>query len=119
MMGFDRVRQLSFCLAVAAAVALGASTAQATFRWGDIKLSVLPVSFRIGRQQMNWGEADSFRALDSVNPIDLSWHLQQEAGLIGKVGFDELRVPLWAVKMLVDIGQVGPLSNMFLEAYDD
>ena len=85
----------------------------------DLKLSVLPVSFRIGRQQMNWGEADSFRALDSVNPIDLSWHLQQEAGLIGKVGFDELRVPLWAVKMLVDIGQIGPLSNMFLEAYDD
>ena len=85
----------------------------------DLKLSVLPVSFRVGRQQMNWGEADSFRALDSVNPIDLSWHLQQEAGLIGKVGFDELRVPLWALKMLVDIGQIGPLSNMFLEAYDD
>ena len=85
----------------------------------DLKLSVLPVSFRIGRQQMNWGEADSFRALDSVNPIDLSWHLQQEAGLIGKVGFDELRVPLWAVKMLVDLGQIGPLSNTFFEAYDD
>src|SRR5882724_11635491 len=85
----------------------------------DLKLSFLPISFRIGRQQMNWGEADQFRALDSVNPIDLSWHLQQEAGLIGKVGFDELRVPLWAVKMLVDIGQLGPLSNVFLEAYDD
>jgi len=85
----------------------------------DLKLSALPVSFRIGRQQMNWGEADQFRALDSVNPIDLSWHLQQEAGLIGKVGFDELRVPMWAVKILVDLGQIGPLSNMFLEAYDN
>ena len=84
----------------------------------DLKLSVLPVSFRIGRQQMNWGEADQFRALDSVNPIDLSWHLQQEAGLIGKVGFDELRIPLWAIKILVDLGQLGPLSNVFLEAYD-
>ncbi|MGH7899930.1 MAG: DUF1302 family protein, partial [Candidatus Binatia bacterium] len=81
-------------------------------------LKGLPVSLRIGRQQMNWGEADSFRALDSVNPIDLSWHLQQEAGLIGKVGFDELRVPLWAVKALIDIGQLGPLSNTFLELYD-
>jgi hypothetical protein len=85
----------------------------------DLKLSVLPVSFRIGRQQMNWGEADQFRALDSVNPIDLTWHLQQEAGLIGKVGFDELRVPMWAVKMLVDIGTFGPFDNMFLEAYDN
>lgn len=37
----------------------------------------LPVSFRIGRQQMNWGEADQFRALDSVNPIDLTWHLNR------------------------------------------
>lgn len=44
---------------------------------------------------------------------------QQEAGLIGKVGFDELRVPLWAVKMLVDVGEVGPFSNVFFEAYDD
>lgn len=85
----------------------------------DLRLSVLPVSLRLGRQQMNWGEADSFRALDSVNPIDLSWHLQQEAGLIGKVGFDELRVPMWALKVLVDIGAVGPLSNVFLEAYDN
>jgi len=47
------------------------------------------------------------------------WHLQQEAGLIGKVGFDELRVPMWAVKILIDLGQIGPLSNMFLEAYDN
>ena len=85
----------------------------------DFKLSILPVSFRIGRQQMNWGEADQFRALDSVNPIDLTWHLQQEAGLIGKVGFDELRVPMWAIKMLVDIGTLGPFDNMFLEAYDN
>jgi uncharacterized protein DUF1302 len=84
----------------------------------DVKLSVAPVSFRIGRQQMNWGEADSFRALDSANPIDLTWHLQQEAGLLGKVGFDELRIPLWAVKALIDLGQVGPLSNAFLEIYD-
>ncbi len=84
----------------------------------DLKLAKLPVSVRIGRQQLNWGEADSFRALDSVNPVDFSWHFQQEAGLIGKVGFDELRVPLWMAKALVNIGSLGPLSNVFLEAYD-
>ncbi len=84
----------------------------------DLKLSVLPVSFRLGRQQLNWGEADSFRALDSVNPIDLTWHLQQEAGLLGKAGFDELRVPVWMVKALIDLGTVGPFSNAFIEAYD-
>lgn len=85
----------------------------------DVKLAKLPVSLRIGRQQLNWGEADSFRALDSVNPVDFSWHFQQEAGLIGKVGFDELRVPMWMVKALVNLGSIGPLSNVFLEAYDN
>jgi len=84
----------------------------------DLKLSFAPVSFRIGRQQMNWGEADQFRALDSVNPIDLTWHLQQEAGLIGKVGFDELRIPAWTVKMLVALGDFGPFSQAYLEAFD-
>jgi len=44
---------------------------------------------------------------------------QQEAGLIGKVGFASWRVPLWAVKMLVDIGSSDRSSNVFLEAYDD
>lgn len=85
----------------------------------DFKVAKLPVSMRLGRQQLNWGEADSFRALDSVNPIDLTWHLQQEAGLIGKVGFDELRVPMWMAKVLVNVGSLGPLSNVFVEAYDN
>jgi hypothetical protein len=77
-----------------------------------------PVSFRIGRQQIVWGTALNFRALDQNNPLDLTWHFQQEAGLLGRVGFSELRVPNWAVKALVDIGDVGPFSGAYFEAYD-
>lgn len=77
-----------------------------------------PVSFRIGRQQIVWGEALNFRALDSNNPLDLTWHLQQEAGILGKTGFDELRIPSWAIKMLVSLGSFGPFQELFLEAYD-
>lgn len=84
----------------------------------DLDLAKWPVSFRIGRQQIVWGNTVNFRAMDSVNALDLSWHLQQEAGILGKVGFSELRVPSWAFKMLVDIGSMGPLSNMLIEAYD-
>ena len=84
----------------------------------DLDMKDLPVSFRIGRQQIVWGEALSFRALDATNPLDLTWHAQQEAGLFGKVGFDELRIPLWAFKMLVNLGTIGPFSNTFVEAYD-
>src|SRR2546421_4314255 len=85
----------------------------------DRDLSALPISFRIGRQQIVWGEAISFRALDSANALDITWHAKQEAGLFGRVGFDELRTPAWTVKMIYNIGEVIPgLSNAYFEAYD-
>jgi hypothetical protein len=74
----------------------------------DFKLKNLPVSFRLGRQQVIWGESDQFRLMDIWNPLDTGWHLQQES-------WDNLRVPLWLGKALWDIGQLGPLSNTFLE----
>jgi hypothetical protein len=84
----------------------------------DLELSRLPVSFRIGRQQVVWGNTVNFRALDSVNALDLSWHMQQEAGILGKVGFSELRIPAWMVKTLIKLPSVGPFSNNYLEAFD-
>lgn len=74
----------------------------------DFKLKNLPVSFRLGRQQVIWGESDQFRLMDIWNPLDTSWHVQQES-------WDNIRVPLWLGKALWDIGQLGPLSNTFLE----
>ncbi len=74
----------------------------------DLKLAAAPVSFRIGRQQVIWGESDQFRLMDIWNPIDVTWHLQQES-------WDNIRIPLWLGKGLWDIGELGPLSNTFLE----
>ncbi len=76
----------------------------------DLKLKSLPLSFRLGRQQIVWGESDNFRLLDRVNPLDLTWHLQQES-------WDELREPLWMIKGLWNIGRVGPLSDSFVEFF--
>jgi hypothetical protein len=45
----------------------------------DLKLAQAPVSFRLGRQQVIWGESDQFRLMDVWNPIDVTWHLQQES----------------------------------------
>jgi hypothetical protein len=84
----------------------------------DLQLSKLPISFRIGRQQIVWGNTVNFRALDSTNALDLSWHFQQEAGTLGKVGFSELRIPAWAVKMLVRTPDLPLVSNGYLEAFD-
>jgi Protein of unknown function (DUF1302) len=74
----------------------------------DLKLKDAPVSFRLGRQQVIWGESDQFRLMDIWNPLDITWHFQQES-------WDNIRVPLWLGKALWDIGDVGPLSNTFLE----
>jgi len=74
----------------------------------DFKLKNAPLSFRIGRQQVIWGESDQFRVMDVINPIDVTWHFQIES-------WDEIRTPQWLAKGLWDIGEVGPLSDAFLE----
>ena len=85
----------------------------------DMDLAQLPVSFRLGKQQIVWGNANlNQRALDSINALDLTWHFNIESGLLGRVGFSELRRTSWAAKMIVNFGDIGPLGNVFLEAYD-
>ena len=46
--------------------------------------------------------------MDIINPLDTTWHLQQE-------DWDKLRIPLWLVKGIWDFGDVGPISNAFTE----
>ncbi len=80
----------------------------------DVAFKTIPLSLRMGRQQIVWGETDNFRLLDRVNALDLTWHLQQES-------WDEQRIPYWMIKGLVDLDRVmagaTPLSNTFLEFF--
>jgi hypothetical protein len=78
----------------------------------DLSLADAPVSFRIGRQQVIWGESDQFRLMDIINPLDTTWHLQQE-------DWDKIRIPLWMFKGIWDMGDVGPISNAFTEVVWD
>jgi hypothetical protein len=82
----------------------------------DLYFKTLPLTLRIGKQQVVWGESDGFRMLDRANTLDLSWHFFQELPPPG-YGFDELRQPFFMVKGLWDFKQIGPLSQTFLEAY--
>ena len=82
----------------------------------DVYFKSLPLTLRIGKQQVVWGESDGFRMLDRANTLDLSWHFFQELPPPG-FGFDELRQPFFMVKGLWDFKQIGPLSQTFLEAY--
>ncbi|MGH7857395.1 MAG: DUF1302 family protein [Candidatus Binatia bacterium] len=68
-----------------------------------------PLSARIGRQQVVWGEADLFRSLDVVNPLRLD-----QNGILGD-DFSDYREPLWIAKLLWSIGQLGPVSEAGLE----
>ena len=70
------------------------------------------LSMKLGRQQIVWGESDLFRSLDIVNPLRLD-----QSGFIGEA-FEDFRTPIWAVKFLYDLGNIGSLiSNAGLEVF--
>lgn len=70
------------------------------------------LAMRFGRQQIVWGESDLFRSIDMVNPLRID-----QNGFVGE-GFEDFRTPIWAVKFLYDIGNVGDIfSNVDLETF--
>jgi hypothetical protein len=74
----------------------------------DLSLRDAPINLRLDNQQVIWGESDQIILMDIINSIDLTWHLQQE-------DFEKLRVPLWLIKGIWDMGDVGPIANAFTE----
>ncbi|MCW5888975.1 MAG: hypothetical protein KIT14_00330 [bacterium] len=72
-----------------------------------------PVFFRIGRQAISWGEADTIALLDVSNPFEL---VNGAPGLFTDV--DEARIPLWTARgtfKLLDNWEW--LSSLFLDTY--
>lgn len=65
---------------------------------------------RFGRQILAWGETDSFRLLDNINPLDSSF-----GGFL--TSLDERRVPLDMLRANYYVGTLGPLSELYIEAY--
>jgi hypothetical protein len=82
----------------------------------DLAFRRVPLSLRVGRQQVVWGETDNFRMLDRVNSLDLSWHFFHEVPPPA-FGWDEIRRPFFLVKGLYNLGALGPLSQSFFEVY--
>jgi hypothetical protein len=54
--------------------------------------------------------------LDRANPMDLSWHGSQELPPPA-FGWDDLRIPLWMLRLWWTICDAGPLTDLTLEAY--
>jgi hypothetical protein len=72
--------------------------------------TVGPLFVRFGRQILSWGETDSFRLLDNINPLDSSF-----GGFL--IDLDERRVPLDMLRAQYFVGNLGPLSEAFVELY--
>lgn len=52
-------------------------------------------TFKIGRQQLIWGESDALRMADIINPLDTSWHYVHE-------DWENIRIPLRMINMIYE-----------------
>jgi hypothetical protein len=69
-----------------------------------------PVFFRIGRQNLSWGETDVFRLMDLINPLDNTFGGPFE-------DLDDRRIPLWMLRTSYNFGYVGPVASTTLEGF--
>ena len=69
-----------------------------------------PLFFRIGRQNLSWGETNIFRLLDNINPLDNTFGGPFE-------DLDDRRIPLQMVRASYNVGSVGPVSSLNLESF--
>ncbi|MBI3302816.1 MAG: hypothetical protein HYZ72_12190 [Deltaproteobacteria bacterium] len=81
--------------------------------YSDIEFADIPLTLRLGRQMVVWGESDNLRMLDRTNALDATWH----GGGLGQENWDDLRIPYWMVKGIYSFGKLGSLSDVFLETY--
>jgi hypothetical protein len=71
------------------------------------------LSFRVGRQQVSWGEIGQYRLLDVVNPIDSTWHFGPFES------FEDQRIPLWMLNSSLNIPALeGSLDVVWIPLID-
>jgi hypothetical protein len=86
------------------------------FKWdADVReyyvdISRGPLFFRIGRQNLSWGETDVFRLLDNINPLDNTF------GFIFE-DLNDRRIPLRMIRGSYNLGRVGPISSFGVEGF--
>jgi hypothetical protein len=69
-----------------------------------------PIFLRIGKQNLAWGETDTFRLLDAINPLDNTFGGPFE-------DLDDRRIPLWMLRGSYNFGTVGPVSSTMIEMF--
>jgi hypothetical protein len=69
-----------------------------------------PAFFRIGKQNLAWGETDIFRLLDGINPLDNTFGGPFE-------DLDDRRIPLWMLRGAYNLGTFGPVASLSIEGF--
>lgn len=69
-----------------------------------------PWFFRVGKQNLSWGETDIYQLLDRINPLDNTFGGQFE-------DLDDRRIPIWMARGDYNFGNIGPISSLTLEAF--
>ena len=69
-----------------------------------------PLFLRIGKQNLAWGETDSFRLLDAINPLDNTY-----GGIFEDL--DDRRIPLTMFRGSYNFGDIGPVGSLTLESF--
>ncbi|MGH0036670.1 MAG: DUF1302 family protein [Myxococcota bacterium] len=80
----------------------------------DVELFDSRLWLRIGKQSIVWGKTELFRTTDQFNPQDLA--------LASLPSLEESRIALWAFRGVYSFYEVGPFSDVRLEAafnFDD
>jgi hypothetical protein len=78
-----------------------------------VNLAKGPLSLRLGRQAISWGESDTIGLLDANNPFDLTRAIP---GVFEDI--DEARIPLWTARGTLGLFETwGPFSSAYLEGY--
>jgi hypothetical protein len=78
-----------------------------------VDLAKGPLSLRIGRQDLSWGETDGFRLVDMIEPLDNRFGFPLVEDL------DDRRIPLWMLRATLELTFLdrGPFSNTLFEGY--
>ncbi len=73
----------------------------------DVDLLEGSLFLRIGRQSIVWGKTELFRTTDQFNPQDLA--------LSSLPSLEESRIPLWSIRAIYSLYDVGPLDDVRIE----
>lgn len=71
------------------------------------------VFFRLGKQQVVWGEADGLKVLDVINPQSFREFILPD--------FEDSRIPLWTVNSEIPLGEDSLVQLLWIpdQTYDD